>query len=180
MAMTPNLRVRSMRTSHRVALLLTGTLAACAVATTATNVRNPLGANLTPEATTGPQVPLRFDPNAKVIISTAADLPPASFLSSQAARGATIYENSCSTCHGPGTLVGPTFVQNWNNRRVYDLYTLVRNTMPLDNPGGLKDGQYLDIVSYLMQANHQHVAGSDSLRADTVSLRKTRLAIGGP
>src|ERR1043165_595440 len=96
-------KLRSMRTSHRIALLLTGTLAACAVATSGT-ARPPLEADILPGATTGPQVPLRFDPNAKVIRSTAADLPAASFLASQADRGAKIYENSCSTCHGPGTL----------------------------------------------------------------------------
>jgi mono/diheme cytochrome c family protein len=180
MGMTPKSPARSIRSWHRIALLLTGTVAACAVATSASNVRSPLEADLLPGATTGPQTPLRFDPNAKVIRSTAADLPAASFLASQADRGARIYENSCSTCHAPGTLVGQGFVENWNNRRVYDLFALVRNTMPLDNPGGLKEGEYLDIVSYLMRANHQSAGAMDSLRADTASLRKTRLALTPP
>jgi mono/diheme cytochrome c family protein len=179
MTMTTKNPVRPIAKGHRIAILLTGALTACAVATSGV-VRPPLEADLLPGATTGPVVPLRFDPNAKVIISTAKDLPPASFLSSQATRGQKIYENTCSTCHGPGTLVGPGFVQNWNDRRVYDLFSLVRNTMPLDNPGGMKEGEYLDIVAYLMAANHQKAPGGDSLRADTASLRKTRLAIGIP
>ena len=52
---------------------------ASAVATTHADVRRPLGANLTPEAPTGALVPLRFDSSAgaRVIRSTAANLPPA-------------------------------------------------------------------------------------------------------
>ncbi len=153
------------------------TLLACASA--ATNVRTPLGARLSPGARTGAPVPLRIDPNAKVILSSAAGLMPASFLPSQAARGKKVYEQSCGTCHGPGQLVGQGFVESWNDRRVYDLYGLVRSTMPLDNPGGMKDQEYLDVIAYLLQANHAP-SGPDSLRADTVALRQTRIAVTFP
>jgi mono/diheme cytochrome c family protein len=172
---------RTMRLSHAAALVAAMSVAACAVGTQTAaraNVRDPLGAFLTPGATTGAPVPLRFDPNAKVIISTAKDLPPASYAPSQAQRGEQIYQRTCGMCHAAGALVGQAFVDNWNNRRVYDLYALVHSTMPLDNPGGLKDGEYLDVVAYLLQANKHVSAGMDSLRADTVSLRKTRIAFG--
>src|SRR4051812_1387407 len=84
----------SLRLSHAAALLAAAIVAACATATTATqgNVRDPLGAFLSPGATTGAPVPLRFDPTAKVILSTAKDLPPATYSPSQAERGAQIYQ----------------------------------------------------------------------------------------
>jgi hypothetical protein len=44
----------------------------------------------------------------------------------------------------------------------------------------MKDGEYLDVIAYLLQANKHRSAGVDSLRADTVSLRKTRIAVGTP
>jgi mono/diheme cytochrome c family protein len=150
---------------------------ACA---SAPNMLSPLGAFLTPNAKTGATVPLRVDPNAKVILSGAEGLPAASFAPSQAARGAQIYARTCDTCHGAGTLVGQAFVQSWNNRRVYDLYALVRSTMPLDNPGGLKDGEYLDVVAYLLQANKHASVGVDSLRSDTLTMRATRVAVSAP
>ena len=153
-------------------------IAGCAAAS-ATNVRPPLGAQLSPAAKTGAPVPLRFDPNAKVILSSAAGLPPASFLASQAKRGEGIYQNTCGTCHQPGQLVGQGFVESWNDRRVWDFYALVRATMPLDNPGGMKDHEYLDVVAYLLQANHAP-PGRDSLRADTLALRGTRIAVKYP
>ena len=51
--------------------------------------------------------------------------------------------------------------------------------MPLDNPAGLKDGEYLDVVAYVLQANH-HAAGTDSLKADTLALRGTKIAVRFP
>jgi mono/diheme cytochrome c family protein len=143
------------------------------------NARAPLGAMLTPSAKTGPQVPLRFDPNAKVIISRAAGLPPASFLASQADRGQAVYEGTCATCHSAGQLVGQGFVESWNDRRVYDFYAVVRGTMPLDKPGGLTEQEYLDVIAYLLKANHAP-AGADSLRADTTALRNTKIAVHFP
>ncbi|MGH7619705.1 MAG: c-type cytochrome [Gemmatimonadaceae bacterium] len=147
--------------------------------TASPNLRTPLGARLTPEAKTGPQTPLRFDPNAKVILSTAANLPPASYLPAQAARGQTIYEETCGTCHQPGQHVGQNFVESWGDRRVWDLYSLVRATMPLDKPGSMKDQEYLDVVAYLLQANHA-APGRDSLAADTVAMRAHKIAVKFP
>jgi cytochrome c5 len=168
-----------MRATHRIGLVLTATVGACAMGTT-TNVRSPLGAVLSSSAMTGAPVPLRADPGARVIISTASDLPTASYLPSQADRGEKVYQSTCAMCHAGGQLVGQMFVDQWNNRRVYDLYALVRSTMPLDNPGGMKDGEYLDVIAYLLRANKHSAAGVDSLRADTVSLRKTRIAVSVP
>ncbi|MEO7083457.1 MAG: cytochrome c [Gemmatimonadaceae bacterium] len=153
------------------------TLAACA--SVSTNVRPPLGAYLTSGASTGAQVPLRFDPNAKVILSSAAGLPPASYLNSQASRGQRVYEETCATCHQSSQFIGQAFVESWKDRRVYDFYALVRGTMPLDKPGALKEDEYLDVVAYLLKANHAPV-GTDSLKADTVALRKTRIAVSVP
>ena len=167
-----------MRLNHWVLLGCVTALLACASGG-GTNVRPPLGAVLTTGAKTGSPVPLRFDPNAKVILSSAAGLPPASFLPSQATRGQNLYENTCATCHQPGSLVGQGFVESWNDRRVYDFFSLVRATMPLDKPGGMKEEEYVDIVAYLLQANHAP-AGRDSLKADTAAMRKTKIAVRFP
>jgi mono/diheme cytochrome c family protein len=152
-------------------------LAACASVTT--NVRTPLGAHLYPGATTGAQVPLHVDPNAKVILSSAAGLPAASFLATQATRGKGLYDQSCGTCHNPEQFIGQGFVESWNDRRVFDLYSVVRSTMPLDNPGGMKESEYADVIAYLLQANHA-AAGADSLLTDSTSLRKQRIAVKLP
>jgi mono/diheme cytochrome c family protein len=171
-----------MRPTYRIAILTGGVVAISACATAArptTDLLSPLAAVLTPAAATGDPVPLRFDPNARVILSNASNLPPASYLPSQAQRGAQVYQSTCAMCHAGGELVGERFVAAWKDRRVYDLYSLVRNTMPLDNPGGLKEGEYLDVVAYLLQANHHAAPSADSLRADTASMRRTKIAVSG-
>jgi mono/diheme cytochrome c family protein len=150
---------------------------ACAGA--ATNVRMPLGAYLSPDARTGAPTPLRVDPTARVILSSAAGLPAVSYLPSQATRGERVYQETCAACHQRSQFVGQAFVESWGDRRVYDFYAIVRGTMPLDNPGGMKEQEYLDVVSYLLQANHAP-AGPDSLRADTLALRKARIAVRFP
>jgi cytochrome c5 len=168
-----------MRLYSRTIVFASAALAVCACAT-APNVRSPLGAFLSPGARTGDPVPLRIDPNARVILSGATGLPAASFLASQAARGREIYSRTCENCHAAGTLVGQGFVESWNNRRVYDLYALVRSTMPLDNPGAMKDGEYVDVVAYLLQANKHISGGADSLKSDTTTMRGTRIAVSVP
>lgn len=145
-------------------------------ATTSTNIRPPLGARLTTAAMTGAPVPLRRDPNAKVVLSNAANLPPASYLPEQAERGAQVYEQTCGMCHSAEEHKGEAFVQNWNDRRVYDLYAVVSGTMPLDKPGGLTQQQYVDVIAYLLKVNHA-AAGPDSLKADTVALRAHKIAV---
>jgi len=166
-----------MRASRWIVLGCAGLFIACVTA--APNVRAPLGAQLTADAKTGQQVPLRFDPTAKVILSNASNLPPASYSAAQASRGEKIYDETCGTCHQPGQLVGQAFVESWSDRRVYDFYALVRGTMPLDNPGGLKDQEYLDVIAYLLKANHAP-AGADSLAADTSALRSHKIDVHYP
>lgn len=158
-----------------VMLLIAGGCASAA----ATNVLTPLGAGLSSGAKTGAPVPLRFDPTARVILSNASDLPPASYSTAQATRGKDLYDNTCGTCHEPAQFIGQAFVESWNDRRVWDFYSLVRSTMPLDNPGGMKDQEYIDIVAYLLQAN-KAPAGADSLKADTTALRARKIAVHFP
>jgi mono/diheme cytochrome c family protein len=153
--------------------------ASAAVATT--NVRQPLGAYLTPKAPTGAPVPLRFDSSSatRIIRPQAADLPPATYSPVQAEHGEAVFKRSCAMCHAPAQFIGQQFVESWNDRRLFDFYALVRATMPLNNPGGLKEDEYLGVLAYLLKANHAPV-GPDSLRPDTTALRGHKIAVHLP
>jgi mono/diheme cytochrome c family protein len=145
----------------------------------ATNVRVPLGAQLGVSAPTGAPIPLRFDSSAHVIRSTAANLPAATYWPDQADHGEGVFNQTCAMCHARSQFVGERFVESWNDRRVFDFYALVRSTMPLTNPGGLKEDEYLAVVSYLLKVNHA-AAGPDSLRSDTLALRSRKIAVRFP
>lgn len=143
------------------------------------NVLVPLGAHLTATAPTGAPVPLHIDPNAHVTRTTAPNLPAATYQPAQADRGEKIFTQVCAMCHAQSQFVGQAFVENWNEHRVSDFYTLIRSSMPLNNPGGLKDEEYLAVVAYLLKANHA-AAGTDSLSTDSLSVRKRKIAVRFP
>lgn len=158
--------------------------AGAAAATSAkpgTSLRRPLGAYLTPNAPNGAPIPLRFDTasSARTIRSTAANLPPATYWPAQAQRGEAVFKRTCSSCHGPTQFVGQQFVESWNDRRLFDFYNLVRSTMPLNNPGTLKEDEYLGVLAYLLKVNNATV-GLDSLRPDTVALRSHKISVHAP
>jgi mono/diheme cytochrome c family protein len=94
----------------------------------------------------------------------------------QAARGSEVYVTSCGQCHTMGQHSGTAFATAWNNRRLYDLYEIVRNTMPLDNPGGLNEQDYIDVVAYMLALNGVP-AGKAALRADASALKELRIDV---
>ncbi|HKW10443.1 MAG TPA: cytochrome c [Gemmatimonadaceae bacterium] len=163
-----------MRASRTAVVVWTIVVAGCASAA-APNVLVPLGAHLTADAKTGAPIPLRIDPNARVVRRTTPDLPAATYSPAQADRGEKVFTQVCAACHAQSQFIGQAFVENWNDHRVSDFYTLIRSTMPLNNPGGLKDEEYLGVVAYLLKANHAS-AGADTLGTDSLSLRYRKIS----
>jgi cbb3-type cytochrome c oxidase subunit III len=92
----------------------------------------------------------------------------------QATRGTSEHQNNCTGCHGAEKYAGDVFVKNWVGRTVFDLFDLLRTTMPDDNPGGLSAQQYKDIVAYILKTNGIP-AGTDSLPGDPEALRLIKI-----
>ena len=92
------------------------------------------------------------------------------FTAEQASAGKAAYEASCAACHGSDLmgappLAGEGFVGGWRTRTTRDLYGLIQTTMPADNPGGLSETTYVNIVAYILQFNGI-TAGTTPLTAD--------------
>jgi alcohol dehydrogenase (cytochrome c) len=156
-------------------------LGCASTAVARTDIRKPLGAYLKPGAKTGVVVPLRFDSSASARViprSMAANLPPATYWAAQAEHGEAVFKKVCAACHPSTQFIGQQFVETWNDRRLSDFYTLVRSTMPLSDPGSLKDDEYLGVLAYLLKANNAQ-AGSDSLKADS-TLRARKISVHLP
>lgn len=118
----------------------------------------------------------RIDTPHVIVPSPSLPGDPPAFSDAQAKRGAQIYSATCANCHAAQQLTGAAFASRWQNRRVYDLYDLLSNTMPQNAPGTLTDEQYLDVVSYLLKQNG-FPAGKKSLTSNSDSLKKMRIAI---
>lgn len=83
------------------------------------------------------------------------------YTAEQATRGAAVYAQRCSACHGDSlggidvapALAGPSFLNNWNGTSVADLYNRIEGTMPLEEPGALTPRQTADVMAYIIQRN---------------------------
>ena len=95
----------------------------------------------------------------------------------QAARGEKVFQMYCASCHTTDFHTGEGFRFGWFGRTVYDLFKVLKTTMPEDNVGALSDDEYTRVIAYILKLNG-FPAGSDSLRADSLEMRRIR--IGAP
>ncbi len=81
------------------------------------------------------------------------------YTEAQAARGKTVYVEQCVECHKEDlrgdqqmtpSLVGIAFTFRWKDKKLYDYFVGMRNTMPQSAPGSLSGATYADLVAYLL------------------------------
>jgi len=96
--------------------------------------------------------------------------PAATFTVGQARRGQTTYQRNCIGCHTAAAYTGVAFRRAWAGRSPFELWELIRTSMPQDNPGRLKPGEYADIVAYMLRLNG-YPAGSEELPAEAEKLQ---------
>jgi cytochrome c5 len=96
------------------------------------------------------------------------------YTDAQAARGAAVYDASCSGCHRAdlGGATGPSlkeqrFAREFAGKDLKALFTKTATTMPRNAPASLGDNVYLDIVAHLLKENG-FPAGSRELTADAL------------
>ena len=92
----------------------------------------------------------------------------------QATRGDTVFQRTCLSCHTPLFHADEQFRMNWIGRTVYDLFKLLKTTMPEDNIGGLSDDDYTRVIAYILKLNG-YPAGADSLSTDSLAQKKIRI-----
>jgi hypothetical protein len=70
----------------------------------------------------------------------------------QASEGMKVYEEACLICHPIEEYVG-IYLEGWVGMPVSMLIDSIAETMPLDNPGALDEQQFVDMFTYILQAN---------------------------
>jgi mono/diheme cytochrome c family protein len=92
----------------------------------------------------------------------------------EADAGKELYAPLCGSCHfanNPHT--APEFRKKWAGKRLSDLFTVMRTTMPKNDPASLSDEDYGVILAYMLQLNKMP-PGKTYLSTDTLELRKIR------
>jgi mono/diheme cytochrome c family protein len=105
------------------------------------------------------------------------------YTEAQAARGKEAYMKACAECHMPdlagheyaGALAGFGFQLKWEDASLAEVYGRIRS-MPLGRGGTLPGQEYLDITSYVLQANG-YPAGARELDAAIAGQRWPRIVI---
>jgi S-disulfanyl-L-cysteine oxidoreductase SoxD len=95
------------------------------------------------------------------------------YSAAQAERGKVPFTGVCRRCHadtlegsrrGPA-LKGESFMVDWEAQDLRRLLDKIRDTMPPDSPSSLDDSEYLDVMTYILQANG-YPPGQKELTAD--------------
>jgi alcohol dehydrogenase (cytochrome c) len=83
-----------------------------------------------------------------------------SYSTAQAARGATVYTQYCTQCHGANlqgesgpALSGQVLRQAYGAGTAAQLYDFISRQMPQNSPGSLSQEQYLNVTAYILSRN---------------------------
>lgn len=91
----------------------------------------------------------------------------------QSKRGSETFATTCSACH-INDAFGPAFMEGWSGQTLDDMVTFIQDTMPEDNPGGLKRTEYVAVVAYMLKLNGLK-AGATALPSSSADLKKLRV-----
>jgi mono/diheme cytochrome c family protein len=94
--------------------------------------------------------------NAHALWSNRLELPAAG-TNDQIAAGEAVYQANCLACHGAdfeggtGSRIDESILQYYNTAA--RLHHYISTFMPRDNPGGLGEQAYYDVLAYLLYGN---------------------------
>ena len=92
----------------------------------------------------------------------------------QAGRGEGVFKGKCGSCHYPAQFTGDDLFKPWSGKPLAELFNMVRDSMPEDNPGTLPVQEYGDVIAYFLQLN-KFPAGADELVASEEAMAKIML-----
>jgi mono/diheme cytochrome c family protein len=83
----------------------------------------------------------------------------------QATQGENVFVAYCSGCHSSFDLLSLGFPSRWAGRSLSQLYDVVKNAMPENDPGILTPEQAADVIAYML-SRQGFPAGAERLPAD--------------
>jgi mono/diheme cytochrome c family protein len=88
----------------------------------------------------------------------------------QGARGEQVFKNNCSSCHYQAEFSGDDFVGRWADKPLFELFSMISDSMPEDRPGTLPPQQYGDVVAYFLKLN-KFPLGATELEGSAEAMR---------
>ena len=95
-------------------------------------------------------VAFAISPTAQEMTSVKAGV----YTADQADRGVAVYKSKCASCHAPNRFTDDQlFLTPYAGKPLWEMFEVISDSMPEDDPGGLKPEQYADVISYLLRLN---------------------------
>ncbi len=120
------------------------------------------------------------EPGPEAVADAVLDEPRAAtgfYSVAQAERGLRVFGNLCSECHFTNEFRGDEFEHEWRRKTVWDLYRSMTRTMPENDPGGLPDRTYADVIEYILQIN-KYASGTVELVPERATMDSIPLGPG--
>lgn len=91
------------------------------------------------------------------------------YTAAQAERGQALYRSKCASCHAPNRFTDDLFYMSFAGKPLWEMFDVISDSMPEDNPGSLKKEEYADVIAYLLKLNN-FPAGEVDLPTDKEAL----------
>ena len=76
------------------------------------------------------------------------------YTAEQADRGLSLYKSKCASCHAPNRFTDDQlFLTPYAGKPLWEMFDVISDSMPEDDPGGMKPEEYADVIAYLLKLN---------------------------
>ena len=76
------------------------------------------------------------------------------YTAAQADRGQGLFRSRCASCHAPNRFTDDLFYTSFAGKPLWEMFDVISDSMPEDNPGSLKKEEYADVIAYLLKLNN--------------------------
>ena len=101
------------------------------------------------------------------------------YSAAQADRGQAVFRSKCASCHAPNRFTDDVFYTSFAGKPLWEMFDVISDSMPEDNPGSLKKEEYADVIAYLLKLN-KFPAGEAELPIDKDALSAILMEKPGP
>jgi S-disulfanyl-L-cysteine oxidoreductase SoxD len=76
------------------------------------------------------------------------------YTAAQADRGQGLFRSKCASCHAPNRFTDDLFYTSFAGKPLWEMFDVISDTMPEEDPGSMKPEEYVDVMAYLLKLNN--------------------------
>lgn len=92
--------------------------------------------------------------NALAAQATPTSVKAGVYTAAQADRGQALYRGKCASCHAPNRFTDDLFYTSFAGKPLWEMFDVISDTMPEEDPGSMKPEEYVDVMAYLLKLNN--------------------------